>query len=122
MQQMVAAFMVSLNRPENVENFQRRHAQQEAAYRCKVHEGKETLKKTSQVLRSHCQALAVGSPTICALVYLTVLLEVKGSRRQAGFGTDTVQGSPALTRSSSLLHGLAVRAEALTRSTPNTLP
>lgn len=37
-------------RSENVEVFQKRRAAQEAAYRTKVHEGRETLKKTSQVI------------------------------------------------------------------------
>ena len=37
-----------LPRPENMEAFFVRHAQEEAAYRHKVHEGRETLKKTSQ--------------------------------------------------------------------------
>lgn len=37
------------DRSENVEVFHKKHAEQEAAYRCRVHEGKETLKKTSQV-------------------------------------------------------------------------
>ena len=35
--------------PENVEVFHKRHKEQEAEYRHKVHQGKETLKKTSQV-------------------------------------------------------------------------
>ncbi|CAM9738757.1 unnamed protein product, partial [Hapterophycus canaliculatus] len=35
-------------RPENVEVFHKRHKEQEAEYRHKVHQGKETLKKTSQ--------------------------------------------------------------------------
>ncbi|CAB1115629.1 unnamed protein product [Ectocarpus sp. CCAP 1310/34] len=34
--------------PENVEVFHKRHKEQEADYRHKVHQGKETLKKTSQ--------------------------------------------------------------------------
>ncbi|CAM9468735.1 unnamed protein product, partial [Ectocarpus sp. 12 AP-2014] len=36
------------SRPENVEVFHKRHKEQEADYRHKVHQGKETLKKTSQ--------------------------------------------------------------------------
>lgn len=36
-------------RPENVEVFHKKQAAQEKAYRFKVHEGKETLRKTSQV-------------------------------------------------------------------------
>eukprot|EP00903_Cladosiphon_okamuranus_P014503 g13453.t1 len=36
------------SRPENVEVFHKRHKEQEAEYRHKVHLGKETLKKTSQ--------------------------------------------------------------------------
>ncbi|CAM9131678.1 unnamed protein product, partial [Scytosiphon promiscuus] len=36
------------SRPENVEVFHKRHKEQEAEYRHKVHQGKETLKKTSQ--------------------------------------------------------------------------
>lgn len=45
---LLFCFVVQL-RPENVEVFHKRHAEQEAAYRCRVVEGKETLKKTSQV-------------------------------------------------------------------------
>lgn len=36
-------------RPENIEVFHKRHAQEEAAYRAKVHQGRKTLKNNSQV-------------------------------------------------------------------------
>lgn len=62
-----------------MEVFQKKRAEQEAAYRVKVHEGKETLKKTSQVTRQYPYGTILDvrftrNKPICLLQHEDVLL------------------------------------------------